>query len=33
MITVTGTNMTGATLVTFTGGATAAPTVVTARRR
>jgi hypothetical protein len=29
LITVTGTNMTGATLVTFTGGATAAPTVVT----
>ena len=29
LITVTGTNMTDATLVTFTGGATAAPTVVT----
>src|SRR4029450_11274621 len=29
LITVTGTNMTDATLVTFTGGATAVPTVVT----
>jgi hypothetical protein len=29
LITVTGTNMTGATQVTFTGGATAVPTVVT----
>jgi hypothetical protein len=30
LITVTGTNMTGATLVTFTGGATAAPSAPTA---